>query len=347
MRKYEIQWAYALDIGRPVIHTNEARARGEVAHLLGTWIRRRLGDWLTKANSDPLFKRYPELEEAVQYLAPTLKRLMDEDLVWDAYDLWEDFYIQFENAPGYPLYVMLGTVIVRGSPETGLKNRVPLIKPLGMPPIEKYVEGPTIVINKTQELKDQMLMELVEVILQKAQLKSIKITQEQFEAAINSVDRRLIEKYPYMDEASEAQYIAELREGILRRLFPKSVGIGLGSLKRWHVQYADFGGAWHPGYHTNEERAKQDAKQYLTTLLHHLSVHADSEARSERNPEYVTEADHLAGQIQYWLDNDAVWAAYLEYKAFEERWNHHFYPFSLEMSIGSMRVIPEPEPDYK
>jgi hypothetical protein len=148
-----------------------------------------------------------------------------------------------------------------------------------------------------------------------------------------------------MDEESEAKYIAELREGVLRKLFPKPAGIGLGAFTSWRVQYADFGGAWHPGRHTNEERAKSDAKRYMTTLLHHLSVHADSEARAERNPEYVTEADHLAGHIQSLLDQDYVWTAYRDYKAFEERWNHHFYPFSLEMSIGSMRVIPTPEPE--
>lgn len=343
MRRYTVQWAYALDIGTPVVHRNEEMARGEVAHLLGTWIRRRLGDWIERTDSSPIFKRYPELEKSVRYLVPTIGRLMQEGLVWDAYDLWEEFYVTFENVLEYPLYVMLGTVIVQGSKETGLKNRVPLIEPMDGPPADYYIKTPTVVINKTQELKDQMIAELLEVIFRKAGLKDIELTREQIEDAIDSTDRRLQGKYPYMDEESEAKYIAELREGILRKLFPKLSGPGLGALQRWMVQYADFGGTWHPARHTNEEMAKDETALHLRTLLHHLGVQADHNSHMERNQEFVAEATELIHHVIYLLDNNMVWAAYLDYKAFEDKWDHHFAPFTLTMSIGSMRVSPEPE----
>lgn len=345
MRKYKVQWAYAVDIGTPIVHRDEAMARGEVAHLLGTWIRRGLQDYLKRIESSPLYKRYPELEEAIRYLAPALKRLVEEGLVWDAYELWEDFYLKFEYATGAPLYVMTGTVIVEGSIETGLSNRIPLLEPLDVSPLEKYQKGPSIMVERTNEMKMAMLDDLVEVIRNKADLKGVNITGDQFIAAVESTDRRLQGEYRYMDEESEAKYLSELREGILRKIFPKLSGASLGAFRRWLVQYADFGGTWHPARHTNEDMAKGETANYLRTLMHHLRVNVDSEARMGRNPEYVEEANAILQHVPYLLDNKMVWTAYLDYKAFEEKWDRHFSPFPLTMAIGSMRVVPEPEPE--
>lgn len=348
MRKYTVQWAYAKDIGTPVIHRDEAMARGEVAHLLGTWVRRGLEDYLNRIDNSPereLYKRYPDLEEGIRYVAPAIKRLMQEGLVWDAYDLWEEFYQEFEHTIGMPLYVMTATVIVRGTPETGMKNRLPLIEPLDVSPEEKYLEGPYMRVERTEELKMQMLADLVEVVKNKASLKRIPITGEQFVAALEAIDRRLQGKYPYMDEESEAKYIAELREGILRKLFPKLSGASLGALQRWLVQYADFGGTWHPSRHTNEEMAKGQAKEYLSWLLHHLSSVASMEAHVDRNLDFVAAAEELDAKVRQLMAEGRVWAAYLEYKEFEEIWSTSVGTFPLQQSIGTMRVVPTPEPE--
>jgi putative heme degradation protein len=111
----------------------------------------------------------------------------------------------------------------------------------------------------------------------------------------------------------------------------------------WLVEYGDFGGGLHAGRHTNEDRAKLQAKEYLGYLIDHLKLHADSEAHVGRNKEYVKEARKLIQDIHYLIDNNMIWAAYLDFKAFENKWNHHFHPFPLQMAIGSMRVIPTPE----
>lgn len=342
MKKYKIQAAYSIKINKPSIHSDEVSARGEVAHLLGTWIRRGLQQYL-ESLSDPNFNRYPELEEGIRQFLPELRRLMGEGKVWEAYELWEDFYIHFENVTGTPLYILTGSVIVEGSPGTGLKNRLPLMEPEDRP-VDRY-KGRFIAVNTMDRRRAQLVKELIPVIINKASIKNIEITEGMFLEAIYLTDMAISGKYSLMDEEAEDQYFAELREGTLRRLFPKLSGLGLGAFQSWQVQYADFGGALHPGLHTNEELAKAQAGEYLTVLMSHLERHSDSEAGTGRNQDYVIEAEVLIRHIEYMIDMGYVWVAYLDYKAFERKWNNEFAPFPLEMAIGTMRVIPEPEPE--
>lgn len=345
MKRYKVQWAYPLEIGTPVIHTSEPAARGEVAYLLGVWIRRSLEDYLQRVQSSPIFKRYPEFEQAVAYLIPEIQRFISEDLVWDAYDLWEEFYVRFENATGKPLYLMLPTVIVEGSRETGLKNRVPLMDPSEDP--QEKIEGFVIPIRRLEEKKLQLADELLEVVAAKADLKGVRITRRDFVEALIATEMQLVKsgQYQYADEETEREFLEALREGTLRKLFPKNPSIGLGAFQRWLVQYADFGGAWHPGRHTNEDRAKEETRHWLKILMEHLETHASSEALVRRRLKYVAEAEKLLQELQYLIDNDLIWTAYLDYKAFEQKWDREFAPFSLQMSIGTMRVIPTPEPE--
>lgn len=343
MKKYKVQWAYLGDISEPTLHTVEAAARGEVVYLLGTWIRRGLESYMESVNSSPLFTRYPELEKGILFMIPEIKRLIGSGMVWEAYDLWEDFYLQFENATGDPLYTKTGTVIVEGSKNTGLKNRIPLLDPSA--PRHKMSKGAYITIDSHKNRIDEALEGILEAAANKAFLKGITFTKEQINHAVLSTLKRVMDKYPYSDEESEALLFAELREGILSKLFPRMSGLGLGAFQRRMVQYGDFGGAWHPARHTNEAMAKDDAVQYLKVLLHHLGVHSDSESRVGRNEEYVAEAKELIQHIHWLLDQKLVWTAYLDYKAFEEKWDRNFAPFPLTMAIGSIRVIPTPEPE--
>jgi len=200
-------------------------------------------------------------------------------------------------------------------------------------------------VARDQDGATEIVEDLLEVVSNKAQLKNIRITEEQFLKAIVASERALEGKFPYQDEESERQFLEAFREGILRRLFPKDKGMGLGAMRSWLVQYADFGGASHAGRHTNEERAKQDAGDYLMRLVKHLGMHASSEAIAGRNRKYVKSATELVERMHYLLSDDMVWRAYLEYKEFEHKWSPIFHPFPLEMSIGTMRVIPTPEPE--
>lgn len=342
MKRYKVQWAYAVDIGSPAIHNSEAAAAGEVAHLLGTWIRRNLQDYLKRLREFP--DQHVKFREALEYLVPQLQQLIGAGAVWEAYELWEDFYLQFENEFEMPLYVAIGTVIVEGSPQTGLRNRIPLLEKIEGPPIAKYGKDTTQVINRMETLKIEMLRELWEVVDRKADLKGMRIRPETFLKAAEAVERVISKQFHYMDEAAEAQYLALLREGILRSIFPKMSGMGLGAIRSWLVQYADFGGVRHAGRHTNVDRAKHQAKGYLKDLIYNLSRHADVEAHVGRNKKYAQEANRLIQHIHYLLDNEMVWAAYLDYKTFEEKWNHELGGhFPLQVAIGSMRVIPTPE----
>lgn len=344
LSKYTVQWAYAVDIGTPTVHSREAVARDAVVHLLGTWLYRNFEQFLSDPRVD--HEKHPEFFASLMSVAPEIKRLIMEGRVWEAYALWEDFYIRFENEFGYPLYVVFGTVIVHGSQGTGLRNLIPLIERSDVSPSEKYLKEPFFMIHRLEEQTGKMLSDLMDVISKKAYLTDIQITMEQVTEAVESTQRKLIKKYPYMDEESERNYLADLREGVLRKLFPKASGTGLGALQRWLVQYADFGGAWSPGRHTNEGRAKEDARQYLTTLSHHLSSLASTEARVGRNAAFAMEADAIVARVRYLLDQELIWTAYLEYKEFEEGWSYDYNPkspFLLQMAIGTMQVIPEPE----
>lgn len=346
MKRYKVQWAYPLEVSSISIHNRESTAAGEVGYLLGTWILRDLQDFLIRGREFE-GEQHPEFFEGLEYLVPQIGQLMQAGKVWDAYDLWEDFYLRFQNEFGKPLYAKLPTVIVEGSPETGLKNKIPFIERTSVSPYKKYEKKGeiSIVMNRRTGKMREIISELKESIPAIAQVKGVKmVTMEDFLAAIDATVEAISDKYPYQDEASENQFLAEFREGILRRLFPKKGG-SLGALKSWLVQYADFGGASHAGRHTNEERAKQDAGDYLMRLVKHLGMHAGSEAISGRNRKYVKSATELVERMHYLLSDDMVWRAYLEYKEFEHKWSPIFHPFPLEMSIGTMRVIPTPEPE--
>jgi len=347
MKRYKVQWAYPLEVGSPVIYNKEVIAADKVGYLLGTWIWRNLNQFLEEGRE---FEgpEHPEFFAGLEYLVPEIQRLMQAGEVWDAYDLWEDFYLRFENEFGKPLYAKLGTVIVEGSPETGLKNKIPFIERSDIAPHKKYARKGEIqvVINRRMQKMDEIITELKDSIPTIAATKGVKmVTIEDFLQAIDDTIGAIGDKYPLQDEESERQFLDAFRKGILRRLFPKGSGMGLGAMRSWLVQYADFGGASHAGRHTNEERAKQDAGDYLMRLVKHLGMHASSEAIAGRNRKYVKSATDLVERMHYLLSDDMVWRAYLEYKEFEHKWSPTFHPFPLEMSIGTMRVIPTPEPE--
>lgn len=116
------------------------------------------------------------------------------------------------------------------------------------------------------------------------------------------------------------------------------------AFQRWQVQYADFGGVYYPTVH-DEARAKVEAENYLRRLIKHLMEHARIEEMVGRNEEYVSAAEKTSGEVGSLLDKGRVWTAYQRYKKFEKKWDGHFSPFSLTMSIGSMRVVPDPKPE--
>lgn len=354
MKRYKVQAAYGERIYDPVIHSNESAASDEVAYLLGTWLRRNWEQIISMEIDEA--HNHPEFMNSLVYLLENVPQLISAGKIWDAFDLYEDFYVRFENEFGYPLFVKMGTVIVEGSKKTGLKNRVELLEVTDEMPLLKYrgkSKQPLVTVNRRENLKAELLNEVVGVISRKASLKGIRVAMEDILMAAVTTERALDAsgKYDYQDEATEAAYLEALRKGILRKIFPSENelfpggGKTLGALTSWMVQYGDFGGAWHGVRHTSESRAKLQTKDYLLLLLEHLRVHSDSQALVKRNAKYVKAANQIIEDVQYLFEHDLVWTAYLAYKDFEQEWSRQLGPIPLEMSIGSMRVIPTPDPE--
>lgn len=339
MKRYKVQWAFHQRINDPNIYSKEAPAKEEVGYLLGSWLPRHLK---SRAEHPELRQASPEFEQSVKYMAAELPRLVGEGKVWEAYELWEDFYLRFESELGYPLWLAFGTVIVEGSPETGLKNRVKLLPPMDNP-LEKYGGGHEFVsLNPTLELVNTFIDEIVGVALRKADLKGIQFTEQQVNAAVQETLKEIGEKYIYLHKEDEPKLYSDLRKGILGRLFPPS-SIGLGAFQSWLVQYADFGGAWHPGRHTNEKRAKEQAKVYLERLMGILHQHISAEEHARGRTDYVEAGKKMIRHLKRLIDDGRIWAAYLDFKEFQQAWSRG--PLPLEMCMGTMRVIPEPEPE--
>jgi hypothetical protein len=340
MKRYKTQWAFAKQISQPSIYSNEQAARDDVTYLLGNWLVRNLHSHINAP--DYAKKGSAEFEESLRYIAREIPQLISENKVWEAYDLWEDFYLRFQNEFGYPLFLALGTVIVEGSKETGLKNRVPLLEVTEESPLEKYGKGHKFVqINPVFEIRDRAVIEAAEVAQRKADLKGITITPEQFEKAVEDTMRAMDKKYSYLYRGDEQKLHSDIRQGILDKLFPRS-SIGLGALKRWLVQYADMGGAWHPGRHMNEAHAREQAREYLEVLHKTLGKHIEGQKHIQGSEKYIGEATAFRRHLRNLLEHDYVWAAYLDLKQFQEDWSTGLY-FPLELSMGTMRVIPEPE----
>lgn len=308
MKRYKVQSAFYKEIAEPNIYSQEEAAKEKVAYLLGSWLSRHLAHYIETVSEFPAEEKgSEEFKNGLRYVATELPRLISE-----------------------------------GSKNTGLKNRVALM-PAMKDPYKKYAKPGQrfVAMNPHRDLFNEFVSQIAEVAVNKASVKGIDLTEEQFRKALQETLDVVGPKYAYLYREDEQKLFAELREGILSRLFPKT-SIGLGAFQTWLVQYADIGGAWHPGRHTNETRAKEQAREYLERLIESLGENVQFEEVARGKTKYVKEAHQFLEHIQYLLDNDMIWAAYLDLRQFQDDWSRG-KEFPLAMSIGTMRVIPEPE----
>lgn len=287
---------------------------------------------------------HPGFVEDVRTTIDSISGYLGEDDVWGAYDEWQQFMNQWEHRLAAPLWVQVGTVIVDG-PGPGVQPTYDLTQSMkssgrrSFPPRGKdLIRSAAITWHETFKVMAQDLMK-----------KGPKVgrrpaTFEEVFTAIEELSKEIDIGQPLSSEDLIGHWLKLIWLEALQR-FEVSTGASLGAFKSWTVQYADFGGAWHPGLHSNEERAKADTREYLEVLMHSLEIHSDMEASLKRNTEYAKEAEWLIQHLRYLLENDFVWSAYLDFKSFQEKWNHNFGRIPLELSIGTMRVIPTPEPD--
>lgn len=111
-------------------------------------------------------------------------------------------------------------------------------------------------------------------------------------------------------------------------------------MRRWKIQYADFGGSWHPSVHVHEEPLLNELEAWLRIIAQHMETQIRTEAfahpRGRR--EFVSEMARVLGVISEHLGKSDVWKAYGAFKEFEGRIESERAEFPLWMSIGTVIV---------
>lgn len=117
----------------------------------------------------------------------------------------------------------------------------------------------------------------------------------------------------------------------------------------WLVQYAGFEGAHHSSKHLDEGRAKMEASEILLGIVQNIERTASNFAMVSKagTDDFVREAYDTAQAIGIDLDVGRIWSAYRRFKDFEAKWasDKDIFPMPIEWSFGTMRVLPEPEPE--
>lgn len=118
----------------------------------------------------------------------------------------------------------------------------------------------------------------------------------------------------------------------------------------WIVQFAQMGGASHPSHFLDEERAKRFAEKQLQNFVHVMrrlgsmaAIYKD-EGKSKQAESFLEAAAEIEGH----LNAGHTWRAYHALKDYQDWVNQEFAAdmmFPVEMQMGTMRVIPTPEPE--
>jgi hypothetical protein len=126
----------------------------------------------------------------------------------------------------------------------------------------------------------------------------------------------------------------------------------LGAFQSWKVYQGDFVFPnKHPYVTTSEEAAKHKVANILwnwtmDALKHQIEVWEYVGPRqNNEHAEFVKEARKLIKEMADDLNGNRVWTAYHRLKLFEEKFENEFSDFGLVGTIGSLKVVPEPEPE--
>jgi hypothetical protein len=138
MRMWKVQYAYGPEIGLPSVHRTEAAAKGDVAHLLGNWIVKNLASTIRNLERESEL-RHPEFVMDGKAVAHQIIDLLNAGEVWQAYDVWQEFYDKYEFEMDVPLFVMIGTVVIESNQAEGPTRRGrPMFRRTERPPMEEY-----------------------------------------------------------------------------------------------------------------------------------------------------------------------------------------------------------------
>lgn len=190
MKLWKVQYAYAVEIGLPAVHRNEDSAKGEVAYLLGNWLIKNLA---SVVRNEDRMGEHAEFVMDGKAVANQIIGLLNAGQVWEAYDVWQEFYDKYEFEYGNPLFVTMGTVIVETNQAEGpMRRGRPMIQRTAKRPIEEYKEmrqtDRPLVFGMREELEiDVVLRQVVNRLVRKLEAEGKQMTKGEFTQHLTGV----------------------------------------------------------------------------------------------------------------------------------------------------------------
>lgn len=178
MKLWKVQYAYAPEVGTPSVHHTEASAKGEVAHLLGNWLMKNLASLVRNTERQ---KESPEFVMDGKAVVHQIIELLNAGQVWQAYDVWQEFYQKYEMEFERPLFVMIGTVIVETN-EPPFRQQRPLIPQGTQRPVDQYkVPGRETRVAMREEMEvDVVMRQVINRLVPKLEAEGKKMTKGEF-----------------------------------------------------------------------------------------------------------------------------------------------------------------------
>jgi hypothetical protein len=184
MRLWKVQYAYAVEVGLPAVHRTEESAKGEVAYLLGNWLMKNLASVVR--NEERMGEEHAEFVMDGKAVANQIIGMLNAGQVWEAYDVWQEFYDKYEFEFATPLFVTMGTVLVETNQAAGPTRRGrPMIQRTAQRPIEQYGEqrqsDRPLVFGMREELEvDTVLRQVTNKLVRKLQAEGKQMTRDEF-----------------------------------------------------------------------------------------------------------------------------------------------------------------------
>lgn len=219
-----MQYAYGPEIGLPSVHRTEAAAKGDVAHLLGNWIVKNLASTIRNLEREPEL-RHPEFVMDGKAVAHQIIDLLNAREVWQAYDVWQEFYDKYEFEFDVPLFVMIGTVVIESNQAEGPARRGrPMFRRTDKPPMVEYQamhkgEVP-IMFGHRENLEFNMIMlQFINKVREKLKAEGRQMPESEFEAKVSEAVDQVEAELQASPEGLDPEDLLMRVEASLKRSF--------------------------------------------------------------------------------------------------------------------------------
>jgi hypothetical protein len=143
----------------------------------------------------------------------------------------------------------------------------------------------------------------------------------------------------FFEEPGVADAFKKLRQPPPEQAGPPGPEMGA-EFRRWRIQYADFGGSWHPSVHVHEEPLLSELTAWLWIIIQHMGtqLHTMTFVHPRGRHEHFADMTEAMKLITEHLQKSEVWEAYRVLKEFEGQVSSDLGEFPLWMSIGTVIV---------